>query len=67
MAKLIIYQDNVPDREVELGVGNTRIGRGPDNDIVLADPTQSVSRHHAEVRLEENRYTIVDTNSQNGV
>jgi len=41
-----------------------RIGRAPDNDIVISD--LSVSRHHAELRRTANAYQIVDLNSHNG-
>ncbi len=41
-----------------------RIGRGPDNDVVVSD--LSVSRHHAELRRTGDAYQIVDLNSHNG-
>jgi ABC-type multidrug transport system ATPase subunit len=41
-----------------------RIGRAPDNDIVVSD--LGVSRHHAELRNIGGRYQIVDLNSYNG-
>ena len=42
-----------------------RIGRSPDNDLVLAD--LGVSRHHAELRnLGGGRYEITDLHSHNG-
>ena len=41
-----------------------RIGRAPDNDIVLTDP--GVSRYHAELRSVAGRYHIVDLASHNG-
>jgi cytochrome P450/NADPH-cytochrome P450 reductase len=41
-----------------------RIGRAPDNDIVVLDP--GVSRHHAELRNVAGRYRIVDLASHNG-
>ena len=41
-----------------------RIGRGPDNDIVVSD--LSVSRHHAELRRTASGYQIVDLDSHNG-
>lgn len=43
-----------------------QIGRGRDNDVVLPDPEKGVSRTHAELRLENDRYVIVDLQSQNG-
>jgi pSer/pThr/pTyr-binding forkhead associated (FHA) protein len=42
----------------------TRIGRLPDNDIVLND--KRVSRHHAELILRTGRWTLRDTGSTNG-
>src|SRR5215475_5406177 len=41
-----------------------RIGRAPDNDVVISD--LSVSRHHAELRKVGETYQIVDLNSHNG-
>jgi cytochrome P450/NADPH-cytochrome P450 reductase len=41
-----------------------RIGRAPDNDIVVADP--GVSRYHAELRNVAGTYRIVDLASHNG-
>jgi len=41
-----------------------RIGRAPDNDIVVFD--LSVSRYHAELRRTANAYQIVDLDSHNG-
>src|SRR5262249_35429077 len=41
-----------------------RIGRAPDNDIVVADP--AVSSHHAELRNVAGVYRIVDLDSTNG-
>lgn len=42
----------------------TRVGRLPDNDIVLND--KRVSRHHAEVVNRGNRWLLRDTGSTNG-
>ena len=44
--------------------GTLRIGRAPDNDIVVSDP--GVSRHHAELRYVAGAYRIVDLDSANG-
>jgi hypothetical protein len=41
-----------------------RIGRALENDIVIADPR--VSRFHAEIRQEQDRYVIYDLGSTNG-
>ncbi len=42
----------------------TRIGRGPDNDLIVTDPL--VSGHHAEVRLIGEEYVLADAGSRNG-
>jgi len=49
---------------VQLGEDPARIGRLPDCAIALSD--SQVSRHHAEVRLSENGYEVVDLGSLNG-
>src|SRR5215468_2012932 len=41
-----------------------RIGRAPDNDVVISD--LSVSRHHAELRRVGDSYQIADLDSHNG-
>jgi cytochrome P450 / NADPH-cytochrome P450 reductase len=41
-----------------------RIGRAPDNDLVVPDP--GVSQYHAELRHEAGGYRIVDLDSRNG-
>lgn len=48
-----------------LQLATTRIGRLPDNDIVLPDP--SVSRHHAVIIETGANFVIVDLRSANGV
>src|SRR3954468_5402754 len=45
--------------------GVIRIGRNPDNDIVLSDFW--VSGQHAEIRKVGNEHTIVDLGSSNGL
>ncbi|MBI1882530.1 MAG: FHA domain-containing protein [Chloroflexi bacterium] len=40
------------------------IGRGPENDLVLA--YEPVSRNHAQIRFERGYYYVVDLNSANG-
>jgi hypothetical protein len=40
------------------------IGRHPDSNLVLADP--NVSRNHAEIRPQGERYVVVDLGSTNG-
>src|SRR5262249_45027860 len=54
------------ERTVELRDGVMRIGRGPDNEIILGDAGKGVSRSHAELHVEKGRCTIVDLHNQNG-
>ena len=51
-------------RRYPLTTGVMRIGRAPDNDIVLDDA--SVSGYHAEIRYEGGRYLLYDQASSNG-
>ncbi len=50
--------------EVPLQSGATRLGRRPDNTVVLKDG--SVSGHHAEVRVSGEEAVLVDLGSTNG-
>ena len=49
---------------VTSAVRTLRIGRAPDNDIVVPDP--SVSGHHAELHQVAGGYRLVDLDSSNG-
>ena len=54
-----------PTAVIPMPVMNLRIGRAPDNDLVLDDPL--VSRYHAELRKRPaGGYEIADLGSQNG-
>ncbi len=54
-----------PTARMSLPAKAMRIGRGPDNDLVLSD--LNVSRHHAELRKSlAGSYEIVDLGSHNG-
>src|ERR1700731_4858567 len=53
------------ERLFPLTGGRVRLGRGSENDVVLADV--SVSRHHAEIRRGPDGWTIHDLKSTNGV
>jgi predicted component of type VI protein secretion system len=66
MARLVIYSSGARNQTVELTGRNVRIGRARENDVVLADATQVVSRFHAELRYEDGRYILLDLNSANG-
>ena len=67
MAKLQIFRGDTQLDERELTGKTLRIGRAPQNDLVLEDPGKGVSRNHAEIRFEGGRYTLVDLGSQNGL
>lgn len=60
--KILLPTGDVFDRE--LSNEETQIGKGPRNDIVIADP--AVSAAHALVRFEGDAYTIKDIGSRNG-
>ena len=67
MAKLVVLRGDTIDRKVDLGQLPARIGRGPNNAVVLQDPMKGVSREHAEIRLIDGRYVLVDLGSENGI
>jgi FHA domain/Protein of unknown function (DUF3662) len=52
-------------RRHELGKRRVVIGRSRDCDLTLDDP--NISRRHAEIRLEEGAYWVVDLGSTNGI
>ena len=66
MARLVVFRGDARDSK-SLDQLPVRIGRGTQNDIVLEDPAKSVSRVHAEIRLEGGRYMLVDLKSDNGI
>jgi len=51
-------------RQIALGVDPAVIGRLPDCAVTLSDP--QTSRHHAEIRYNDQRFSIVDLGSTNG-
>jgi adenylate cyclase len=59
------YVVNDEDRSISLTGGRVRLGRGSDNDLVLADV--SVSRYHAEILREAEGWSVHDLKSTNGV
>ena len=52
------------ERTYELQTPVTLLGRGTDCDLRLVDP--GVSRHHAELRVEDSQVVLVDLGSTNG-
>ena len=49
---------------VNIGAKTISIGRSPDNDIVVDDPT--VSRHHARITVQDGKYQVQDLGSTSG-
>jgi pSer/pThr/pTyr-binding forkhead associated (FHA) protein len=64
VAKLVIQQKGKPPRIYGLDRHTTIVGRGRDCGLIL--PDISVSRHHAQVVLEDKKVVIQDLGSQNG-
>lgn len=51
-------------KTVQLSKTSTRIGREPDNDLVIAEP--QVSGHHAEIECRQGHFYLRDLRSTNG-
>jgi type VI secretion system protein len=60
------YRELGENRSRVFGVNGGTIGRAPDNDWVLPDPTRIVSGHHCEIEYRGGSYWLRDT-STNGV
>src|SRR5918912_667192 len=56
--------DGSTQRTYELTSPVTMLGRGTDCELRLVDP--GVSRHHAELRVEDDQVVLVDLGSTNG-
>jgi len=67
VSKLLIFYNEALDTEVELRGTSLFIGRGTDSDVVLSDPSKTLSRRHVQVVFEQGRYILVDQNSRNGI
>ena len=63
-ALLILYKKDKINQSWPLEAKEIKIGRWPDNDIVIAD--RWVSRHHACIMRQGLRYIIQDLGSKNG-
>ena len=51
-------------QSIPLRAGETSLGRGTDNDVVLDDP--AVSRRHAQITFQDGRYLLQDAGSSSG-
>jgi len=65
MAYVLVYEGETLKQQRELNAELLRIGRGSDNDIVLAAP--GVSGHHATIEKKGEAHILVDNDSANGV
>ena len=61
---LLIQEGEMPQKRFEIKGGVASIGTSADNDIVLED--KAVSRHHAKIRIEGQKYFVYDLASTNG-
>jgi adenylate cyclase len=64
---LLIYRPDATTHVVDVALPVMRIGRGEDNEIVLEDPSRSISRFHAQIEVDPHGQTILtDLKSANG-
>jgi ABC transport system ATP-binding/permease protein len=63
-ALLKIDRGNSPTQTFSIAGDTVTIGRAPDNDIILGDA--NISRHHAKIRWQGDRYFLVDLGSSDG-
>jgi pSer/pThr/pTyr-binding forkhead associated (FHA) protein len=64
-ARLVVLSTELAGMEFMLGRASVVVGRTDENDIQLNH--RSISRHHAKIVRDNDRYTIVDLQSANGV
>jgi signal transduction histidine kinase len=64
MANLTVIQGQDRGKVYDLRGNHIVMGRDPHCEVSLTD--HSVSRHHAELRIEEGRFHFIDLNSSNG-
>lgn len=64
MPKLVVTSEELAGKTFDLVLDSTTIGRGPDNDIRIEDPT--VSHHHATILINGKDVILRDQNSTNG-
>lgn len=64
MSRLVVNPDAPDAWEIQLKPGMNRLGRSPDNDFQINDP--SVSSSHCHILVNDGVVTITDLNSTNG-
>jgi transcriptional regulator with GAF, ATPase, and Fis domain len=63
--RLVVERGGQVGQSIELGRNaKVRLGKAPDNDLVIDHPT--VSRYHCEIRSDGERYLVADLGSTNG-
>ena len=66
-AWLVTYSGSLPGSPHQLGEGATRVGRSPENDVVIQGPdAASVSLQHFEILRTASGFSIRDLGSTNG-
>jgi pSer/pThr/pTyr-binding forkhead associated (FHA) protein/tetratricopeptide (TPR) repeat protein len=66
MFTLKVFRGDRIVQELDLNGPEVKIGRSPDNPVVLADDGKGVSRVHAIIRVEGDDFVLYDGNSRNG-
>jgi hypothetical protein len=64
MIRLVLTTEEGQVWSLELQPGRNRVGRKPDNDIVLENP--GISSYHCEITLQEDQVLVHDLRSTNG-
>jgi len=65
MPKFLLQYEGAVIKEIPITKGDITVGRKPDNDIVIDNPT--VSGHHCKITLVGDTFFVEDLNSSNGV
>src|SRR5262249_32234198 len=62
----LVDPQSTPAHRFDLNKDVIRLGRDPEGDLVIDAAAAVVSRRHAEIRLVDNRFAVVDLKSFNG-